>query len=88
MQRTPLCEAESDSEDEEDAKFAHNYVLTSPPASVKLNPSDKLYVIATTDWAWVNVPVGPSIDTTFTRLITHLFHRSQQVKNTTRIHLM
>ena len=34
----------------------HRYVLTSPPASIRLNPSDKLYVIATTDWAWVNVP--------------------------------
>ena len=31
-------------------------MLTAPPHTVRLNPTDKLYVIATTDWAWVNVP--------------------------------
>ena len=51
-------EDESDSEEENEDKdeAGHRYVLTSPPASIRLNPSDKLYVIATTDWAWVNVP--------------------------------
>lgn len=39
-----------------DAKSGHSYVLTSPPATATLNRSDKLYVIATTDWAWVNIP--------------------------------
>ena len=34
----------------------HDYVLTAPPHTVRLNPTDRLYVIATTDWAWVNVP--------------------------------
>jgi len=38
------------------AKPEHDYVLTAPPHTVRLNPTDKLYVIATTDWAWVNVP--------------------------------
>jgi hypothetical protein len=40
---------ESDGEGEGD-KIGHSYVLTSPPASLRLNPSDKLYVIATTVW--------------------------------------
>ena len=31
-------------------------MLTAPPHTVRLNPTDRLYVIATTDWAWVNVP--------------------------------
>ena len=34
----------------------HDYVLTAPPHTVRLNPTDRLYVIATTDWAWINVP--------------------------------
>jgi len=34
----------------------HDYVLTAPPHTVRLNPTDRLYVIATTDWAWMNVP--------------------------------
>ena len=38
------------------AKPYHDYVLTAPPHTVKLNDNDKLYVIATTDWAWVHVP--------------------------------
>lgn len=35
--------------------IGHHYVLTSPPPNISLNPSDSLYVIATTDWAWHNV---------------------------------
>ena len=55
-------EEEEESEEEEfvdgkpRAKPEHDYVLTAPPHTVRLNPTDKLYVIATTDWAWVNVP--------------------------------
>jgi|AntAceMinimDraft_5_1070358.scaffolds.fasta_scaffold11134_2 hypothetical protein len=41
---------------DQDNGLGHHYVLTAPPASVRLNPLDKLYIIATTDWAWVNVP--------------------------------
>lgn len=45
-----------ESDPEGDAKCRHRYVLTSPLASAALNRSDRLYVIATTDWAWVNIP--------------------------------
>ena len=42
---------ERSAEDEKDGT-GHRYVLTAPPHRADLNATDKLYVIATTDWAW------------------------------------
>ena len=59
--RSSDSDADSDSNSEmiggrRRADPEHDYVLTAPPHTVRLNPTDRLYVIATTDWAWVNVP--------------------------------
>jgi len=48
-------EGERSAEDEKDGT-GHRYVLTAPPHRAELNATDKLYVIATTDWAWQGLP--------------------------------
>jgi hypothetical protein len=45
----------SDSDDE-GGRPDHSYVLTAPPHVVRLNPTDTLYIIATTAWAWRHLP--------------------------------
>ena len=51
----------SSSDDDDDSgdegnRPDHSYVLTAPPHVVRLNPTDTLYIIATTAWAWSNLP--------------------------------
>ena len=45
-----------DDSDDEGNRPDHSYVLTAPPHVVRLNPTDTLYIIATTAWAWSNLP--------------------------------
>ena len=47
---------DDDDSDDEGNRPDHSYVLTAPPHVVRLNPTDTLYIIATTAWAWSNLP--------------------------------
>ena len=52
-------DSDSDSTSDSDAEGGrpdHSYVLTAPPHVVRLNPTDTLYIIATTAWAWRHLP--------------------------------